>query len=576
MKPPAPGCEKQLALAFSLLGAVGCFLGFANPVVHIPAAILLFPLSLFVLALRAPTAPVAFRRGWVLGLLGFAPCLYWLVYPIYQVGGLPLPLAVPCVVLVGSYLALYPALTALCLHRLQRRIPFGPAGLAIAFGLMYAGFEVIAGWLFSGFPWLNLATAFAPWNAFVQGAHILGSNGLTAWYATAAALLGVLCLPPAGDKKTALLLPLSLGVFLLAAMPLYGWQRLASAPAPQGRPFTVGLVQGNVDQNQKWLPQTKLAALEKHIALSRTMLQTQKATPGAPPIDLVLWAETAVPFVFAEEEYLAAVVRNIAREEGVSLGFGTLGCVSGPDDYCAQLSNRLQLLTPQGNDADFYDKMHLVPFGEYIPLALTFEFLRNILQGVDFAKGTRTAPLMLALPALPLGSGASQPQGNALPSGQGEKTEFNDKSVNAGDSGTAQPVYVALGALICYEVIFPQYARQRVAQGATVLITISNDAWFGPSSAPWQHLYLASMRAVEQMRPMVRATNTGLNAAIDSYGRITTPGVLFQEATTVVTVYPETATTWYLRAGLALEVLLACLSLAALAFAGLTRNPFRK
>ena len=576
MNTPAPGCEKQLALTFTLLGAVGCFLGFANPVVHVPAAILLFPLSLFVLALRAPTAPAAFRRGWVLGFLGFAPCLYWLVYPIYQVGGLPLPLAVPCVLLVASYLGLYTALTALCLHRLQERISFGPVGLAIGFGLLYAGFEVIAGWLFSGFPWLNLATAFAPWNAFVQGAHILGSNGLTAWYATAAALLGVVCLPPAGYQKTAPLFPLGLGIFLLAAMPLYGWQRLANAPAPLSRPFTVGLVQGNVDQNQKWLPQTKLAALEKHIALSRNMLRTHKTTHGAPPIDLVLWAETAVPFVFAEEEYLAGVVRNVAREEGVSLGFGTLGCVPGPNDFCAQLSNRLQLLTPQGADADYYDKMHLVPFGEYIPFALTFEFLHNILQGVDFAKGTRTAPLLLTLPALPLVSGASHPQGAALPSAQGEKTLNNGKNTNAGDSGTVHSEYVALGALICYEVIFPQYARQRVAQGATVLITVSNDAWFGPSSAPWQHLYLASMRAVEQMRPMVRATNSGLNAAIDSYGRITTPGLLFQEATTVATVFPETDTTWYQRTGLVLEGLLACLSLAALAFAGLTRNHFRK
>ena len=544
---------------FIILGAVGCFLGFANPVVHVPAAILLFPLSLFVLALRTPTA---FRHGWVLGLLGFAPSLYWLVYPIYQVGGLPLPLAVPCVVLVGSYLALYPALTALCLHRLQGRTALGPMVLAVVFGVVYAGFEVIADWLFSGFPWLNLATAFAPWNAFVQGAHVLGSNGLSAWYATAAALLGVVCLPTAKEQKSALLLPLGLGIMLLVAMPLYGWQRLATAPAPQGRPFTAGLVQGNVDQNQKWLPQTKLAALEKHIALSKTMLRAQKATPGAPPIDLVLWAETAVPFVFAEEEYLASIVRNLAREEGVSLGFGTLGCVPGPGEYCAQLSNRLQLLTPQGDDAEYYDKMHLVPFGEYIPFALSFEFLRNILQGVDFAKGTRTSPLMLALPNLPSVQGVNTPHANT--------------HSNAGALSKGQPEYVALGALICYEVIFPQYARQRVAEGATVLITISNDAWFGPSSAPWQHLYLASMRSVEQMRPMVRATNSGLNAAIDSYGRITTPGVLFQEVTTVATVYPETTITWYQRTGFMLEGLLACLSLAALAFAGLTRNHFRK
>ena len=562
MNTPEPVCKKQLAPAFVALGAVGCFLGFANPTLHIPAAILLFPLSLFVLALCAPTTPAAFRRGWVLGLLGFVPSLYWLVYPIYQVGGLPLPLAVPCVVLVGSYLALYPALTALCLHRLQQRTALGPVLLAGAFGLLYAGFEVIAGWLFSGFPWLNLATAFAPWNAFVQGAHVLGSNGLTAWYATAAALLGVVCLPVVKQQKSALLLPLGFGIALLVAMPLYGWQRLASAPAPQGRPFTAGLVQGNVDQNQKWLPQTKLAALEKHIALSKTMLRAQKNTPGAPPIDLVLWAETAVPFVFAEEEYMANIVRNLAREEGVSLGFGTLGCVPGPNEYCAQLSNRLQLLTPQGDDADYYDKMHLVPFGEYIPFALSFRFLRNILQGVDFAKGTRTSPLMLALPN--------------LPSAQRMNAPHADANSNAKAPGPAQSEYIALGALICYEVIFPQYARQRVAQGATVLITISNDAWFGPSSAPWQHLYLAAMRCVEQMRPMVRATNSGLNAAIDSYGRITTPGVLFQEVTTVATVYPETTITWYQRTGLVLEGLLACLSLAALAFAGLTRNHFRK
>ena len=171
--------------------------------------------------------------------------------------------------------------------------------------------------------------------------------------------------------------------------------------------------------------------------------------------------------------------------------------------------NRAYLVSADGADRGWYDKEHLVPFGEYVPPFLDLPFLRPLLQGVgEFLPGESTKPLTLA---------SASPDREPL----------------------------VLGVLICYESIFPELARKQVAEGATLLVNISNDAWFGFSAAPMQHLSLAVLRAVEQRRWLARSTNTGISAFVDPYGSIVVRGGLFKAESLSHPVVPLTETSLF-------------------------------
>lgn len=550
------------------LGATGIFFGWANPLVEAPAAVLALPLALFLLSRAARTKRESFLFGWLVGLLGFSPSLYWLYYPIHDVGELPLVLTVPCIMLLGSYLGLFTG-TA-CLAFLQLRLWLLPEGLehpspgrAFLFVLLgggaYGGLEFLSGILFTGFPWFTLATAFIPWPAWVQMASAVGTYGLGALYVIVVLFFGTSYHTEARLRK---ILGCA-GLALLTGIVVFGTFRLSAADmAPATGPApTFALIQGNVDQNQKWHRALSQSTVDLYIRLSREALAAAGSTPAAPTVDLVVWPETALPFVFQQEMAFSSQAREFARANNVAVAFGTLGAVPVPGASRPALTNRLHILSPLGHNAGYYDKQHLVPFGEYIPFALDFPFLRNILQGIDFSAGARSAPLSIPAPSL-----AASPLADApLPTmAEGHPQMLTPETA---------PPSLALGVLICYEAIFPALAQESAAQGAAMFLTISNDGWFGRTSAPVHHLALSAMRSVEQARPMIRATNSGLTAHIDKYGRILHKGNLFVEETALVTMAPEQAATVYHRLTPFLEIFLALCLLAALCCPWLTGKP---
>ena len=549
------------------LGAGGIFLGWANPLVQAPVLVLALPLALFLLSKAAHTKRQSFLYGWLVGLLGFSPALYWLYYPIHNVGELPLLLTVPCIMLLGSYLGLFTGTASLAFLQLRRwLLPQGlghpPLGRAFVFVLLcsgaYGGLEFLSGILFTGFPWFTLATAFTPWPAWVQMASVVGTYGLGSLYVLVVLLFGTGCF--AGLRVRTVFG--FAGSALLIGIVAFGSLRLSAAETdrPTGPAPTFALIQGNVDQNQKWHRGLSQATVDLYIRLSREALAAAQSTPVAPTVDLVVWPETALPFVFQQEMAFSAQVRDFAKANNVAVAFGTLGAVPVPGAARPALTNRLHILSPLGHNAGYYDKQHLVPFGEYIPFAIDFPFLRNILQGIDFSAGGRSAPLALAAPSLapnPLDDAPLPPLVDGRPQVLTPETT---------------PPALSLGILICYEAIFPALAQESVAQGATMFLTISNDGWFGKTSAPVHHLALSSMRSVEQGRPMIRATNSGLTAHIDKYGRILHKGHLFVEETALVTMAPEHSTTVYHSLTPFLEILLALCLLAALCCPCLTRN----
>ena len=565
--------------AYALIapGAACLFIGQPNPFFHAPALVLGFPLCLCLLAALAPTDKSAFFRCWLLGLAGNAAGLYWLVNPMHDVGGLSYELAWPGVLLVAAYLACYSALAGLAMRRIRRLFALDgatdPAPLptrspalllltglvpaALLSGAAYGGFEVLCGVLFTGFPWLSLSSAFALHPAWVQTASLVGSYGLSACFAAAACLGAFALLAPALPERIG---AAALALVLAAALPLGGKLRL-DQPLPETTPLSIIMVQGNIDQNQKWDPLFQEATIAHYQDMTRRAITDlraarQNAGPHAGP-DLVIWPETAMPFYFQAHPEYTGRLRRFAAEMNVNLAFGALGAGPAPQggETPTGLYNRLYLLSANGRIAGFYDKEHLVPFGEYIPFASSLAFLRNIMQGLDFSPGTSVRPLPLVRP---------QPRRDPLadappPSRDGD--EDREAAAPAAQSGRS----VGIGVLICYEAIFPSLAQKRVDEGATVLVNVSNDGWFGKSSAPLQHLGLAAMRAVEQARPIARATNTGYTVAIDARGRIREHGDrLFVDDTLFASVRPSDEVTVYHSIHPVPEILLVVLAFFSL------------
>jgi apolipoprotein N-acyltransferase len=306
---------------------------------------------------------------------------------------------------------------------------------------------------------------------------------------------------------------------LALALPLGGLLRLETLPGPEAPPspnaLRMALVQGNIDQNQKWLPAYQQATLMHYLQLSG-----QAAADGR--LDLIVWPETAMPFFFQNQPEYASRIRDFTTAYAVPLLTGAPAHDGGAPGK-RRTFNRAFLIGSAGQDLGFYDKEHLVPFGEYLPPWLDYPALAVLFQEVgNFAPGVSTRPL-----------------------------QMKD---------------LALGLLICYETIFPEIAQARVGAGAGLLINISNDAWFGLTSAPEQHLQLSVLRAVEQGRWLVRSTNTGFSAFVDPAGRIRARSSLMRTETLVGIAVPEHGFTpfhhvfpWLTHLALAILACLLCM-----------------
>lgn len=500
------------------LGALGLFLGFPNPFQHLPPLVLLLPLALCVLGMEASGKVTALRRGWLTGLVGASAALYWVALPLHTVGQIPWLLTIPCVMALGAYVGLYAGLFSTAAWLLRKH---SPGIRALELGLLWYLLEWVRGFLFTGFSWLNLGSAFVPWPLFLQGASVVGGYALGGVYVTLICWLArpelmsdaerANCVGPleprarlwSGNKG-----PLWAGIALLALLVLGGQWRLSQHPlvsprSPGVRP--VLFVEGNVDQNQKWDPKYQLTTVNLYLSLTQKALAEHR---GPPP--LVIWPETSMPFYYQEHARYNSLLRSFVAKHGITLILGAPGYRKNLEERSIRVFNRAFLLAPDGSEAGFYEKEHLVPFGEYLPPLLAFDFLKPILQGVgDFTPGSAVAPLRLA------------PQSNK----QEQPTAEQPGNTQSGTELTEDEM--ALGMLICYESIFPELAQERVKQGANILLNISNDGWFGNSSAARQHLELAAVRSIEQGRWLLRGTNTGISAVYDNMGRLVAYGSQF-------------------------------------------------
>ncbi len=492
-----------------VLAVGGAWFGHPNPLLHVPPVVLLFPAGLCILAARATGPRQAFTLGWLTGSLAFTACLYWVALPVHNYGFLPWILAAPCPMLLSMVLGLFTGLFTLGLHLTKGRLPWPLQALYA--GVLWGALELLRGWIFTGFPWLALAAAFSFWPSWIQAVSVVGSLGLGAFLVVAAWLLARFVAPD-GPHALALIL----GAALLALPPVYG-AYVFSKPLTPTATVAAGVVQGNIDQSVKW----DQAFIENTVQKYSNLTTTLAATQFDPPLSLVVWPETAMPFFLQDDKPGSRQIQRLVRDLSVPLLSGAPAYELTPNKKSHHLFNRAFLFDDKGLPVGHYDKEHLVPFGEYVPFAEYLTFLDKLVQGIgDFRKGSNSAPLHI---------------GN-----------------------------LALGVLICYEAIFPELAQARVAQGANLLVNISNDAWYGRSSAAAQHLSLALLRAVEQHRGLVRSTSTGISALSTPRGEILADIGLFESRAVAATVGLHTEKSVYHRLYYVINYLLAGLTLILL------------
>lgn len=444
---------KRLLLAL-LAGAMSCFA--LPPYGLVPLLALGFTLLLLLLQ-GAHRPRHAFMLGWCFAFGYFVPGLYWIAASMlvdfarffwlipFSVAGLP------------AFLALYYGLAALLWYRGRANT----LGSALRLGLLFTAAEYLRGHLLSGFPWHLFGYAWTDVLPMAQSVSLFGSYGLTLLTLLVAPLPATLLLrtPGARHANSAA----ALGLLLLAA---WGAWRLQE-PVPMRPDAYIRLVQPNIAQSMKWAPEERERNLQQLLALS--------AQPATKPLTHIIWPESAVPFFLAEDASRRSQIMA-TLPEGVSLLTGSdrraPNYSTGRWDYF----NSLLTLNKSGDVIASYDKVHLVPFGEYVPFQSFGPIASATSNFGSFHAGA--APVTLHVPGLP-----------------------------------------PFSPLICYEVIFPGDVSDP-ARPPQLLVNITNDAWYGQTVGPYQHLAIARMRAIEAGVPLLRAANTGISAVIDPYGRV--------------------------------------------------------
>ncbi len=473
----------------ALISGVMLALAFPQPALSFLAWIAFVPLFL---ACGKKSPQHSFRLGFISGLTAYAGILYWLNIVMVTYGKLHWSVSGCLYIFFCAYLALFFGLIAY----LVRRAEIVGISPLVSFPLLWVGCEYLRAFLLTGFPWASLGYSQYRILPLVQIADLTGVYGVSCLVAFANIVLyrvirGVVRreTAPYPVKSMALLI-----VLMLITLG-YGFYRLNQGDS--GRQLKVALIQGNISQDVKWDP----AFQEETVAIYERL--SRQASFGG-KLDMIVWPESATPFFFQSDEAYAARIKSLAAELKTPLVFGSpaFDKIEGRQRFL----NSAFLLSASGEVVGRSDKLHLVPFGEYVPLARLFPFVHKLVVGIgDFSPGLRAVPLNI---------------GNGV-----------------------------IGVLVCFEGIFPEISRAYVQAGSRLLVNISNDAWYKQSSAPYQHLSMTTFRAVENRVPLVRATNTGITAIIDSRGHIRAATQLFKEAVLTGEVKLGEGNTIYTRYG---------------------------
>lgn len=450
------------------------------------------------LALEAQGAKGGFAAGFLAGFAFNLGAVYWVVHSMYNYGGVPVPVAIIVMLVLVVYMALYWGVFGL-LYTFTKGMPALARLLVIP--AFWVALEYARGYLFTGFPWVLIGYTQAPYPPLIQIADTTGVWGVSFAVVAFNAALAFLVtgLLSKADRRPQVL-ALMLASAIIVSMASYGFvrMRIVDSETPRWRSLKIGLAQGSIDQGVKWDGRFQQETIDIYKKL------TEDASGRL--ARLIIWPETAIPFYYDPDEVKEGQVGELARKESTYILTGSPAYNYNPEANKVSYYNSAFLINPLGETIGRYDKFHLVPFGEYLPLRGILPF-EKLTAGIgDFTEGK--GPLPIA---------------------------YEDASI---------------GTLVCFESIFPEIARGHVRNGANMLATITNDAWFGRTSAPSQHFQMAVFRAVENKSYLVRSANTGISAFIDPNGRVMKETALFERTALVEDIrLREGALTFYTAYG---------------------------
>jgi len=469
-------------------GDVGAFIaGLLLPLAFAPVGF--FPLAfvslsvLFWLWQSTPTGKRVFWRGYLFGLGYFGLGVSWVSVSMVRFGGMTLPLSIFLTALLVCFLALYIGIVGY----IARRIFFKASSLVqlvLVLPALWVLAEWVRSWLFTGFPWVNIG--YSQLDSPLAGLAPVAGVYAVSWATAVSAGIIVFSLHASTHIRVKSMVALLL-FWLLSWLPMQiQWAE------PEGPTLTASLLQGNIPQEVKWLPEQR----QPTIALFTRLTRQNWAS------DIVIWPETALPAYFHQAEDFLKRFGEEAKRHNTSL---LIGIPYMEQDAENRYYNSAVVLN--NGETEIYHKYHLVPFGEFIPFK---DLLGDLLSFWD------------------------------IPMSNFSRSDVHQPVVRMGSSKAA--------VSICYEDVFGEEVIDGLPD-ANFLINISNDAWFGDSLAPHQHLQKAQMRSLETARPMLRATNNGVSAVINHFGEVVSRSPQFEEAVLTSDFQPMKGATLYVLVG---------------------------
>ncbi|MGQ0285731.1 apolipoprotein N-acyltransferase [Pasteurellaceae bacterium 22721_9_1] len=433
---------------------------------------------------KTPSKKTALFATFLWGICFFSIGTSWLHVSIHQFGGAPIWLSYMLVVLLAAYLSLYPVLFTYLVQKFQVKS-------AVIFAAIWTITEFLRGWVFTGFPWLQFGYSQID-TVFSGIAPIFGVTGLTFFVIWLSAVIF--------STISALFQGKNAYAIVIANVILAGLVIAATTFAPknyakpvESKAMTITLAQGNIEQSLKWDPEYLSSTLQIYSELIKQHLGKS---------DLIILPESALPVLENHIPTFFEGLKVAAKHTNTDVMIGTVY----RDEHIGKLFNSIVLVNEnyQLDQASRYNKHHLVPFGEYVPL-------ENLLR--------------------PLGSVFNLPM-SAFQSGAPIQAPLLSKNR-------------AFTAAICYEIIEGAQLQRNLQENTDFILTVSNDAWFGDSQGPWQHFQMARMRALELGKPVIRATNTGVSAFINAQGEIIAQAPQFEQTTLTQKIAPTEGKTPY-------------------------------
>ncbi len=466
-------------------------------------------ISLFVLLtiLRSSKPSQAIWHGWVYGLGFYGFGTSWIYHSIHEYGYTPIPLALFLTFLFVAGLALLlSASFTYCYVKYLGRLRWGTL---LGFPALWVLFEWLRSWLLTGFPWLYLGYAHV--DTWLAGwAPVTGVYGLSLIVASQASL--IFCMFKVGTDGWRFNKVIGISALMLPWLLAYPLSQISWSNS-QSEPLTITLVQPNISQHVKWLPQQK----------PRTLQLLRQLTTENLNSDLVIWPENAVPLFLHQAQSYVQEMNTIGETSQTAIVTGIPYWQPQTSKHKPVLHNSIAAFG-SGTEG-LYHKQKLVPFGEYLPLQ---QLLRGVIKFFDL------------------------PMSNFAPGGSNQTAIHVTRT--QGD--------YSIAPYICYEIVYPDFVRE-LSRDSNLLLTISDDSWFGSSIGPHQHLQMARMRALENSRYLLRGTNTGLTAIVDHQGKILAQATQFEQTHLTGSAQLRSGLTPFMRWG-SIPILLFCLLLLVL------------